>query len=376
MGLIGSRAQRLLFRVDRAWGRRWWKMRRRLGLAGDPRLMLFDGWDGASGTVIRGRVLEPPTRGPLPKLPGRVKKVVSRVAALQARYAAIDVPDARVTIRCGAHEEEVTTDHEGLFDVTLPVRGVERASVRVEGEGLEGEARVFAPGPDAAHVVVSDIDDTILETELTNPLRRYAQLLTTELPTRLPFEGVAPLYRALTARGAPMFYLSNSPWNLHDELRTLLEAHALPPGPLLLRDWGVRREGIVPGTRAGRLHKERALRRIAEAHPELPMVLIGDTTRRDAQHYLHVAERYPDRVAVIYLREVAGRLAGRADLEALHRQADAVGVDLVASESTAELARDAQRRGLVDAGTVADVRAACAADATRREPLEELLDHG
>jgi len=376
VGLIASRAQRLLYRIDRARARRWWEARRRLGLAGDPRLMVFDGWSGARGSVVRGRVVEPPKPVALPPLPSRAERVLRRTGALYARFAAVDVPGAQVEVRCGARVETAATDAVGVFDLTVPVAGPVSASVRVPAEGLGGEARLFRAGPDARYVVVSDIDDTILETDLTNPLRRYAQLLTSELETRLPFDGVAALYQALTAGGAPMFYLSNSPWNLHREIRALLESHRLPRGPLLLRDWGIRREGLVPGTRAGALHKERALRRIAAAYPALPMVLIGDTTRRDAQHYLRFAEDEPGRVAAIYLRRVEGRLAGSADLDGLSRWADRIGVGLVAATSTEPLARDAARRGLIDSGTVADVRAAQAAEAARPEPLEELLGHG
>ena len=64
--------------------------------------------------------------------------------------------------------------------------------------------------------------------------------------TRLPFEGVAGFYQALQ-RGRdgeaynPVFYVSNSPWNLYDLLEDFLDVHGIPRGPLLLRDWSPRR---------------------------------------------------------------------------------------------------------------------------------------
>jgi phosphatidate phosphatase APP1 len=86
----------------------------------------------------------------------------------------------------------------------------------------------------------------VLQSSVTNFLKMARMVLLGNAHTRLPFEGVAAFYRALQ-RGAsggefnPIFYVSNSPWNLYDLLEDFMDVHGVPAGPLFLRDWSRRR---------------------------------------------------------------------------------------------------------------------------------------
>ena len=62
---------------------------------------------------------------------------------------------------------------------------------------------------------------------------------------RLPFEGVADLYRALHADRNPLFYVSSSPWNLYELLDDYMEINKIPHGPMLLQDWGIEETVLI-----------------------------------------------------------------------------------------------------------------------------------
>lgn len=383
MSALVNQAQRLLFGLNREWGRQLRAFRHRMGIAGTPWIMGLDGWAAPNGLVLRARVLEshPESEMDFADLQdggrSRARRLARRFRLLYRRYATVEVPEAHVEVLCGGVRQTASSDDAGFVLVELQTPDVcaQRAEVRLVGNDdvIATPVPVYTPGPNARHVVVSDIDDTVLDTDLSNPFRRFAQLLLSDRPVRLPFAGVGELYRAFTRAGNPIFYVSNSPTNLHGHLRTMFEAHGLPAGPLLLQVWGVKEDTSVPPRGRG-AHKDRALRRIATDYPHLPMILVGDTTRRDSQHYLTLAEEHPGRVSAIYIRKVGGPLSWGIDGDALARRAARAGVRLMTVDSALEIAVDAERLGFLTPADVESVRAATEAHLDQPSPFEELAE--
>lgn len=159
--------------------------------------------------------------------------------------------------------------------------------------------------------VISDIDDTILQTGMMS-LLKWRVLYNTFLKTpgtRIPLTG-APEFYHLLHRGAsgeksnPIFYVSNSPWNLYLYLEFFLKNNNFPKGPILLRSLSAffnRHKLKGPDDRP---HKIREILNILQTYPALPFVLIGDGGEKDADIYLEIAKMYPDRIKAIYLRSV------------------------------------------------------------------------
>jgi phosphatidate phosphatase APP1 len=155
---------------------------------------------------------------------------------------------------------------------------------------------VRVAGPEARFGILSDIDDTILETGVQRVGRMILQTFTGSALTRTPFPGAAELYRALAAEVNPVFYVSSSPWNLHTFLVAFLRHRGFPMGPVLLRD--------LLGTPAGREQKAGRIREILDLHAKLPFVLIGDSGEKDPEIYADIVRAYPGRVLAVYIREV------------------------------------------------------------------------
>jgi phosphatidate phosphatase APP1 len=203
---------------------------------------------------------------------------------------------------------ETVTDQEGYFLVRLqPAPGALSAPSTPGTVELAGSYRgltdphatsfeVTTPDAHARVGVISDIDDTILETGVQRVGHMVKQTITGSALTRTPFEGAPELYRDLAAGGNPVFYVSSSPWNLHSFLVAFLEHRVFPRGPVLLRD--------LLGTTAGREQKAVRLHEILDLHPDLRFVLIGDSGERDPEIYAELVRDYPGRVIAVYIREV------------------------------------------------------------------------
>jgi len=268
-----------------------------------------------------------------------------------------EVAGEQLVARLGGREAGGITDAEGYFTIALSVRGqrltsFNKVEVHLEWDAsVRASAEVMIPSSRARFGVISDIDDTVVE---TNALRKASMLLTVALSnahTRKPFKGVAQFYRALHAGGAnPFFYVSKSPWNLYPVLTEFFALQRLPDGPLLLRDYGLHMLS------RGADHKGGSIEDILATYPKLPFVLIGDSGESDPEIYAGVLRRHPKRIRAIYIRSVDPAPGRIRAIEALAAQVAKTGCQLVLARDSEVAAAHAAAEGLVQPSELRSVR--------------------
>ncbi|MCM4169463.1 hypothetical protein KCTC52924_00498 [Arenibacter antarcticus] len=207
-------------------------------------------------------------------------------------------------------EHPFTCNEEGWLAYELSFLDTElKREIQLENR-FPGE--MLVPSATSDFGVISDIDDTILHTGLVSLLKWrvvYNTLFVTP-GKRLPLAGAADFYHLLH-RGAsgkasnPIFYVSNSPWNLYRYLEFFLRNNNFPKGPILLRSLSSFFKRRKVETEESQSHKPREIMNILKNYPEVPFILIGDSGERDADIYMKIAQRFPDRVKAIYLRTVS-----------------------------------------------------------------------
>jgi phosphatidate phosphatase APP1 len=338
--------------------------RDRLGYAQPPRIVPYRGYGTSTSVLVLGRVLR---NAPLPPTPQDADSWANLLATFR-RFETDEVPGARVRISLGDSVRDTSADAEGYFECELPITGP-RDNV---GLWLGAQAELLAPrAPDTPLVVapvlvppsgarlgvVSDIDDTVIRTDVTQFVRMARSVLLGNARTRLPFPGVAAFYRALHAAGEgrpanPLFYVSSSPWNLYELLVELFELHQIPLGPLVLRDWGLTSDEFVPSGHTG--HKVAAIRRIFATYPELPFILVGDSGQEDPEIYAQLIREFPGRVLAAYIRDV-GHAGRRAAVQALSAEMAQEQAPLLLTEDTLAVARHAAQRGWIAESALADI---------------------
>lgn len=269
------------------------------------RIEPYVGHGGAHGVVVRGRVLDDPH--PSEAVEG--EGLLPAVRRTLRGFATHELPGVPLRVSVAGAVVETTTDGEGYFDVTLEPDPAALTSpwshgtVELAGDyrRLVGQHRadvlVRVPGPDARFGVLSDIDDTILETGVQRAARMVRQTIAGSALTRSPFPGAPELYRDLAGDQNPVFYVSSSPWNLHAFLLAFLRHRDFPLGPVLLRD-------LLGTATAGREQKAVRIHRVLDLHPDLRFVLIGDSGERDPEIYADAVRTHPGRILAVYIREV------------------------------------------------------------------------
>lgn len=167
---------------------------------------------------------------------------------------------------------------------------------------------MLIPKTDSNFGVISDIDDTILHTGVASPLK-WRVIVNTFFKTphkRKALEGSAEFYHLLhlgksASDANPIFYVSNSPWNLYRYLEFFLKRNNFPKGPILLRDF---RTPFDRTPKTELAHKYHEIFNILNTYPDLKFILIGDCGEKDAYIYLDIVRQFPNRIATIYLRSV------------------------------------------------------------------------
>jgi phosphatidate phosphatase APP1 len=320
-------------------------------------ILPYLGYGTPSKLSLCGRVLEDEGFRPTKDTERRWRNLVEFVKRMESD----EVPGARLRATFGGNTVETVTDSEGYFGVEIEAAGLAPGwhEIQLHLPDLEVSevGKVLVPLADAELGVISDLDDTVVQSDVTRKVRMLVKLALSNAHTRKPFEGVAAFYRALHRDRNPFFYVSKSPHNLYAPLVEFLQHQHLPAGPLLLRDFGLRSK---------KDHKTRAVENILRTYPRLPFILIGDSGEQDPEIYADILGRFPDRIRVIYIRSVDRAPARLKAIGKLAEQVAATRCQLVLAPDSEFAAAHAVAEGLIAAAELAKVRVDKVADAAGR----------
>lgn len=311
----------LFIRIERLWDR----LRHR-DASPEPVLDLYTGYARPDGCLVRGRVLN--THRFSAQIEGASRRNALRNMA--RNFFTDEMPDVRVS----AAGVETFSDEEGYFHLLIErlPPGSHQVDVALPDFGLHFDAAVLVPSADAKVGIISDIDDTVMQTGAYWLPRNLWTSATTYITERLVFDDTVTLLTSLQEGTNPVFYVSSSPWNLHTYLSTVFKTRGVPEGPMFLRDLGISETQFIKSSHGS--HKGDAIDEILAANPGLEFVLIGDSGQHDAIVYHDAIDRHPGRIRQVVLRD-AGKVdqADRDAAEAIRLK----GVTLFTGASLASL---------------------------------------
>ncbi len=326
----------------------------------DPVIILpYLGYGTARNLTVCGRVLEDAGFRPARERDSRWGNLIE----FWKRLESDELPGARLRARFLGREVEGVTDREGYFRLEIKPRGRlgpglwQEVGLELQDFNAKATAGVLVPSPRARFGLISDIDDTIVASNVTRKVRMLLTVAQNSARTRKPFPGVAAFYRALHAGVNPVFYVSKSPWNLYAPLLESLEVQRFPHGPLLLRDFGWRPE---------KEHKRKAIEEILATYPRLPFILSGDSGEQDPEVYAALVRRFPKRIRAIYIRSVDPKRI--TAIEKLAAEVAKTGCQLVLAPDSEPAAAHAAAEGLIQASELRAVRADAASDRSSSKP--------
>ena len=325
----------------------------------DPfEVLAYRGYGNGAKAHVYGRVVE--QSGATPST--ATDSVVTNLLNTYRRAESDPLRRAELGVEFGGTAVSMVSDNEGYFGGWLTGRpdadrewhdySVEiRSPLPGVSDPIRGKGEILVPPATARFGVISDIDDTVIQSRVSSFIQAARTVMLGNARTRLPFPGVAAFYQALRAGAKddrnPVFYVSSSPWNIYDVISEFMELQNIPKGPLLLRDWDISLSALAASRHFD--HKLAAIRNVMQLYPDLAFVLIGDTSQHDPEIYSRVVNEFPDRVLGIYIRDVTRNAARSASVNALAEAVRASRSTLVMADDTLGAARDAAERGLINA---------------------------
>lgn len=204
--------------------------------------------------------------------------------------------------------EYAVSDSAGYLDLVADYQlapGIHRVSCKVDRR-RPVTANLFT-FPESSKVgIISDVDDTIMITQVPTLWKAVYNVLFANPKKRVSVPGMSVLFTKLAVLfpDAPFFYLSTSPWNVESSIRHFINDHGYPAGPLLLRDLDPRPKTFIP---SGVQHKLEFAEQLMDDFPDMKFILIGDDGQKDPTTYATIARRYPGRVIAIGIRQLSPR---------------------------------------------------------------------
>lgn len=261
----------------------------------------YVGYGTPEGVIVRGRVLSRKQAREVSQQP----RIFTNIRAMASLFLTREVSNVAVNV----HGIETRSDEEGYFTACVPVADPHATQVTVSliAQDFECQAPIVIPNPEAELGIISDIDDTIMETGAYNLARNLWTTISGSVESRKVFPDTVALIEKRQAEKNPVFFVSSSPWNLHAFLDAVFERNKVPFGPKFLRDLGISKTQFIKNSHGS--HKGDAIDAIILANPSLKFVLIGDTGQHDGQVYLDAIQRHQMAIVEVCLRG-AGPLDG------------------------------------------------------------------
>jgi phosphatidate phosphatase APP1 len=296
------------------------------GAAEADAIVLYGAYGSNGSGVVEGRIVERKGSPEPTASDGRRTNLRRNLGLL--------INDERVGrgVRIGIGELawDAVTDAEGYFRIDVSGLGALAPRwhpVRASSGEATAEGGLLLIPDGNVHGLISDLDDTILVSDVSHKRRMLARAFLENPLQREAVPGTARLYQSFAQRNpdpasAPVFYISGSPRQFYSAIQLFLRHNAYPAGVLITKR--ITDDETSEGLRDQVLYKMGKISEILARVPKVKFTLIGDDSESDPEIYAEVRRLHPDRVESIWIRHVSPdpqreRLEGQGDLDELLR---------------------------------------------------------
>ena len=232
-------------------------------------------------------------------------------------YFIAPMPHAKVRLTWGNQTFYSTTESDGFFQFEWKSDFEVKAGWHpVQVDLLTEEEKIISTGDGKLFIphktqygFISDIDDTVLVSHSGTTGKKLWSLLTKNPRNRKTFSDVVNYYKLLSKAHTeidvpnPFFYISSSEWNLYAYLNEFFKFNQLPKGAFLLSDIKKWYQLLKTGNtkHQGKFYR---IERVLRAFPLQKFILLGDNSQMDPTIYKQIANKYPNQIRAIYIRNI------------------------------------------------------------------------
>lgn len=250
--------------------------------------------------LVRGVVL----RNPLPNIPFVNPWLKSALYVIKSYFCK---PLALETIRLVFSDKTITTetDASGAFELVIEddVMSNDLQVMRLDKViPILQQYPIYFSKEASDLCVISDIDETIIESYTSNAFRRIKTTLFKSVEKRKVIDFTHQFYSLLQSKKARFFYVSRSESNLFQIISGFVTVNDLPQGAIFLTKY--LSIGALIKNRKEQDFKYNQIAKIVSNSPNTKFVLIGDDSQYDPAIYLKISEEYKHQVLAVYIRQI------------------------------------------------------------------------
>lgn len=264
----------------------------------------------------------------------RFKDFVADSESFEAVHIRFDGDPESEIMRLQSVEGDKRTDFNGLLLAELTLSQERAKTLLAAQQSNNGWLTFEAVGKDhvgagriqlikpVGHSVISDIDDTLKITEITEG--EAVVMMNTFFKPFQPVPQMQALFKTFD-EGTAFHYVSGGPWQMFQPLSEFLfsDIVGFPHGSVHMKNvrlhllegetYGDFYRLIKLGSKASEKQKIRQITEIFSHFPQRMFTLIGDSGEHDPEVFAHIREQFPDQVKTIFIRDVLNDAENNAD---------------------------------------------------------------
>jgi len=278
-----------------------------LTLQANDNILVYHAYGNANNILIQGRMEEKKTFSEAKKDDNWFQNIWRTVRQVKGD----ELKNQTIYALLNGEKFETKGDDEGYFEFDITTKqalktGYEKIVLYIKGNSDADETDVTIIGEEPLVGIISDFDDTMIVSDVTNKLKLGYNTVFKNYKQRTVVPTMGERFQKILAQNpkdvpSTLFILSGSPQQLFFAVEDFLAFHHFPKHTLILKKaHGDHKDPLTDQF----AYKTEKIERLIKLYPNMRWVMFGDSGEKDAEIYKFIKKKYPKKVISYHIRDV------------------------------------------------------------------------
>lgn len=260
-------------------------------------------YGSASKLVVSGRIFKEKQKREKLKTDG----IWTNIKRSFGYLAKDEIKDSQLTVLADGQYFHIRSDNEGyfIFESTAhknSYRDHQGVTITIDESNASASCNAMIATGKKQVGVISDFDDTLVISNVTNKLKLLKNSLLRNYKQRTPVKGMNNRFTKIFGSQKPfLFIITGSPRQLQEPIEKFLDFHDFPKRTIIAK----KVHGDNNDRKLSQLeYKYSKIKPLMDMYPHTSWVFFGDSGEKDLEVYKIIRDEYPSRVRDIYIRDV------------------------------------------------------------------------
>ncbi|SKB83614.1 Uncharacterized conserved protein [Salegentibacter holothuriorum] len=286
------------------------------------------------------------------------RKGIKHAFAIIHMFRISPLKNVEITLKFQNTKVTTKTLDDGYFRFSIPFNeelesGWHQYEVicNLKDFGIVEKGEVLKPHP-SKYGIISDIDDTFLISHSNSFFKKLYVMLSKNIYKRKIFDDVVEHYKELSRSGQDsecasnsFFYVSSSEWNLYEFINEFAKMHELPKAVIKLKKIKTGISDFLSTGRGSHDHKFEKIKDIISFYPNIPYVLLGDDSQKDAYIYERICKIFPKSLKAVYIRQTGKKK--KSEITKILKNIESLGVSVCYFKHSHKAIEHSREEGII-----------------------------